>query len=159
MEDTYTEGFNTGFSYRDAEIASLKALSVTNILIDIVPGDGSGQEVYAKSVADVVGLISRLSEKAEDSDSLKAQLAACKKDAETSKLSHIDRECLRIGREIQRAAGLLPVCYEINIQIEKDAGWVTLCDSNGDEQCFSDTSDGISWCISKAIDAAMKEEA
>lgn len=39
----------------------LKAMSVANILVDVVPGeDGMGQEVYAKSVDDVVNLISKL---------------------------------------------------------------------------------------------------
>lgn len=49
-------------------IAELEKLSVTNIMIAIVPGDGSGHEVYAESVDDVEKLLSRLSEKAEDYD-------------------------------------------------------------------------------------------
>ena len=52
-----------------AETQSLKALSVTNIMIDVVPGeDGNGHEVYAKSVEDVVELLTCLSEKAEEYD-------------------------------------------------------------------------------------------
>lgn len=76
-----------------AENERLKALSVTSIMIAVVPGDGSGHEVYAKSVADVEALLSRLSEKAEDydletrplrkeRDELKRQLASYKDDAE-----------------------------------------------------------------------------
>lgn len=59
-----------------AEIARLQALSVTHILLAVVPGDGSGQEVYAQSVADVEDKLSELGERAEEADSLKAQLAA-----------------------------------------------------------------------------------
>lgn len=52
----------------EAEVARLTTLSVTNIMIDVVPGDGSGHEVFAKSIDDVEQLISRLGEKAEDFD-------------------------------------------------------------------------------------------
>ena len=50
------------------KVTELEALSVTNIMIDVVPGDGSGQEVFASSVGDVEALLTRLSEKAEDYD-------------------------------------------------------------------------------------------
>jgi hypothetical protein len=43
-----------------ALVASLQALSVTNIMIDVVPGDGSGHEVYAKSVEQVEALLNIL---------------------------------------------------------------------------------------------------
>ena len=43
-----------------SEPQDLQALSVTNIMLDIVPGDGSGHEVYAKSVADVEAVLTRL---------------------------------------------------------------------------------------------------
>lgn len=36
-----------------AEVERLKPLSVENIMLEVVPGDGSGFEVYAKTVADV----------------------------------------------------------------------------------------------------------
>lgn len=49
------------------EIARLGTLSVTNIMLDVVPGDGSGHEVYAKSVADVVALLSKMGQQIEDS--------------------------------------------------------------------------------------------
>jgi alkanesulfonate monooxygenase SsuD/methylene tetrahydromethanopterin reductase-like flavin-dependent oxidoreductase (luciferase family) len=45
-----------------ARINELEALSVTNILLDVTPGDGSGYEVYAKSVKDVVNTLTKLSE-------------------------------------------------------------------------------------------------
>lgn len=36
------------------EVERLRALRVTNIMLDVVPGDGSGHEVYARSVDEVV---------------------------------------------------------------------------------------------------------
>ena len=57
-----------------AENERLKALSVTNIMVDVVPGDGSGLEVYAKSVDEVVNILSELGEKVEDLESVRAQL-------------------------------------------------------------------------------------
>uniref|UniRef100_A0AAU6W3C7 Uncharacterized protein n=1 Tax=Pseudomonas phage Touem01 TaxID=3138548 RepID=A0AAU6W3C7_9VIRU len=60
-----------------AEIERLKALSVTNILMDVVPGDGSGHEVYAKSVKEVVETLSSqyyaLENVADERDQLKAR--------------------------------------------------------------------------------------
>lgn len=41
-------------------------LSVTSILLDVVPGDGSGHEVYAKSVDEVVNALSAMGDKIED---------------------------------------------------------------------------------------------
>lgn len=36
-----------------AELSAAHSLSVTNILLDVVPGDGDGEEIHANSVADV----------------------------------------------------------------------------------------------------------
>lgn len=49
--------YHRGFTAGEAERETLRALSVTNILLDVVPGDGDGHEVYAKSVDDVVGAL------------------------------------------------------------------------------------------------------
>lgn len=50
-----------------AEIEELRALSVTNIMIDVVPGDdGMGHEVYAKSVDDVVNKLTAMGAELED---------------------------------------------------------------------------------------------
>lgn len=60
-------------------IAKLERLSVTNILLKIVPGeDGTGEEIYARSVDDVSNLLSAMSEKIE---SLEAALAKAQEDA------------------------------------------------------------------------------
>lgn len=85
MVDPYAKSFNAAFLYPFAQYVRadlvaenerLKALSVTNIMVDVVPGDGSGFEVYAKSVNEVVNLLSELGEKAEDLESIRAQLTA-----------------------------------------------------------------------------------
>lgn len=48
-------------------ITDLQTLSVTNILLDIVPGEeGMGREVYASSMEDVIDKLSELSDKIED---------------------------------------------------------------------------------------------
>lgn len=47
-------------------IGELEALSVTNIMIDVVPGDGSGLEVYAKSVTDIETKLNSMGEELED---------------------------------------------------------------------------------------------
>jgi hypothetical protein len=47
--------------------------SVTNILIDVVPGNGDGVEIYAESCDDVVAVFNKLSDRIED---LEAELAA-----------------------------------------------------------------------------------
>ena len=48
------------------ENAALRELSVTNIMLDVVPGDGSGYEVYAKNVSDVVDTLTRLGTELEE---------------------------------------------------------------------------------------------
>jgi hypothetical protein len=48
-------------------VAALQALSVTNIMLDVVPGpDGMGEEVYAKSVADVVDALGKMDARIEE---------------------------------------------------------------------------------------------
>lgn len=48
------------------EVAELKELSVTKIMIAVVPGDGSGFEVYAKSVKDVETKLGEMGGELED---------------------------------------------------------------------------------------------
>ena len=45
------------FPSRQAEIDAIESLSVTKILLKVVPGDGNGEEVYAKSVSEVEDLL------------------------------------------------------------------------------------------------------
>jgi hypothetical protein len=65
-----------------ARIVELEALSVTKVMLDIVPGDGDGYEVYAKSVSDVETKLGALGEENEElqfeRDQLRAELAAIK---------------------------------------------------------------------------------
>jgi len=54
------------FMELEAEIQRLGRLSVENIMVDIVPGeDGGGHEIFAKSVSDVVALLSDMVQRAE----------------------------------------------------------------------------------------------
>ena len=78
------------------KIAELEALSVTSILLDIVPGDGSGYEVYAKSVVDVESKLTDITVRLDDYEcgitkhpstvkriaELEQQLAEARKDSE-----------------------------------------------------------------------------
>lgn len=81
------------------------------------------------------------------------------KDAASNRLTRIQRECLRIGEEIQRAAGELPESYEIEVFVERGYGCVRLYPPGGDIVThFADTADGLSHCIAEAIDAAIDAE-
>lgn len=64
---------------------ALQALSVTNILLDVVPGDGMGQEVYAKSVAEVEATLTKswqdFETATDERDALKHRLAEAQKNA------------------------------------------------------------------------------
>lgn len=75
------------------------------------------------------------------------------KDAE--RRGHYDDAKLRdIGAETYRACGELPFGYEIIIELENGAGSVTLCDPDGEKQCF-EGSDYFANDIRNAIDAAI----
>lgn len=87
---------------------------------------------------------------------LRAERDALRADAERTKLTKIERECLLIGKEIQRAAGELPEGYEIEILVERGYGGVTLERPDYTRLVFDDTVDGLSHCITQAVDTAMK---
>ena len=66
-----------------AREAALRALSVTGIMLDVVPGeDGMGEEIYAKSVADVEALLSK---QCEDIEALQDREAALREEIEMAK--------------------------------------------------------------------------
>ena len=69
-----------------AERDRLRELSVERILLDVVPGDGEGHEVYAKSVEEVEAALTAEAERAEaleaERDQLRAEVEALRKDAE-----------------------------------------------------------------------------
>ena len=56
----------TAIEALQARVAELEKLSVTNVMLDVVPGDGSGFEVYAESVDDVVNKLSKIGGELED---------------------------------------------------------------------------------------------
>ena len=89
---------------------------------------------------------------------LRNEVEALKKDAAENKLDRLGRECLRIGRAIQLAAGELPECFEIEIMVEQGAGVVHLIDDEGDRRYF-DFDENLSDSIYAAIDAAKGDVA
>lgn len=72
-------------------------------------------------------------------------------------MNSLERECLSIGKEIQRAAVELPDGYEISIRVERGYGGVELVDPDYKTTSFDDTVDGISHCIRQAIDDAISK--
>lgn len=72
------------------------------------------------------------------------ELAALRRDAETE-------------RALQRAAEVLPVGWELSVVVERDAGWVTLHNPDGDLMERDDDHDTLAQSINSAIDAAMQE--
>lgn len=91
-----------------AEAERLRKLSVTNIMLDITPGeDGMGHEVYAKSVDDVVRKLSAISEDLEERDTLRNQLA----EAHALLRDLYDNNELSLGDD-QRILAALPASAE-----------------------------------------------
>ena len=72
-------------------------------------------------------------------------------------LSNIDREYLRIGQELHRAASELPEGWEIEIRVEKGAGWVTLWDPDFEYRIIPNECEGLSYQITEAIRIATTE--
>ncbi|RMV69996.1 hypothetical protein ALP05_02336 [Pseudomonas caricapapayae] len=116
-------------------IDQLQALSVTNILMDVVPGDGNGLEVYAKSVREVVEALSSqyyaLENVADERDQLQAQCDELEKDAGRYRWL---RDTDRVG-------------YEPDDEI---IGHLVVGQAEGDDILWLDNLD-------HAIDAAMRE--
>ena len=88
---------------------------------------------------------------------LQSRIEQLERELADGKLSRLDSECLRIGQQIHRAAGNLPEMFNIVIDIENGYGGVKLFNNAGDELDFETDSDGLSYSIEKAINAAIKE--
>lgn len=88
-------------------------------------------------------------------DALASRVRELEGERDRLTLSRIDRECLRIGQEIQRAAGELPDGYEIEIEVERGAGSVYLSNPDYSKVGFHDMVDGMSHAITQALDAAL----
>ena len=71
-------------------------------------------------------------------------------------LDATDRECLAIGRAINRAAGELPADGEIRIDIENGAGTVYVYEPQREDHRYIDSGDVFSAQINAAIDAAIQ---
>lgn len=109
-------------------------------------------------LADVLAEYRNHSEYVHARAALEAEIDRVCKDTERSKLTKIERECLLIGKEIQRAAGELPEGYEIEICVERGYGGVALRKPDDATVDFDNTVDGLSHCITQAIDTAMQGE-
>lgn len=65
--DEHPQGRLVFYKDHAAVVASLKKLSVTNIMLEVVPGhNGMGEEVFAKSVSEVEQVLSKMSNQLED---------------------------------------------------------------------------------------------
>jgi hypothetical protein len=61
------EDYQALYEAKCDELATLRALSVTKIMLDVTPGhDGMGHEVYATCVDDVVNALSKQGERIEE---------------------------------------------------------------------------------------------
>lgn len=67
---------------------------VRKILLDVVPGDGSGFEVYAKNVADVERVLADMGDKLECYQAARPATAAAV--ADTQLLARVERELLAV---------------------------------------------------------------
>jgi len=86
----------------------LEARSVTNIMLAVVPGDGSGFEVYAKSVGDVEAALSKQCDKIEE---LQAKVAELEKELITVKTENdcLSKSCIAVTDKLinhRRVLGL-----------------------------------------------------
>lgn len=73
---------------------------------------------------------------------LKAEVGALRKDAE-------------LHAQIQRAAGELPIGWEIRVCVEHESGYVELWDQDGCEVDFPNSCESLGLTVSDAIDAAL----
>lgn len=81
------------------DLAKSQELSVTNILLDVVPGfDGMGEEVFAKSVAEVCEKLGELGLQAEELDSA------------NSRLHEVSTHCATVEQELERLRAELGEC-------------------------------------------------
>lgn len=71
-------------------------------------------------------------------------------------MSNIDRENLSIGNEIQRAAKELPEGWSIQVELERDAGTVTLFTPAGETVEVETSGEPFSVQIGMTIDAAIE---
>lgn len=81
------EEMHEALKQSEEDNAALRALSVANIMLDVVPGeDGMGEEIYARSVDGVVAVLSKLGDRVEtledENAALWADLASANADKE-----------------------------------------------------------------------------
>lgn len=82
QDDCMFHAWKAAIASQQQRISELERLSVTNILLKIVPGNGDGFEVYAKSVDDVEKMLTDLSCGLEDVEYERDSLKAANKDSQ-----------------------------------------------------------------------------
>lgn len=107
-------------------------------IIELAQAANAAQDQAHRSRMDLVDQVERC-------DQLKAENEALRKDAE-------------LYRQVERAAGELPIGWEIRICVEKDAGTVELWDADGLEVDFPNSCETLGMTVSDAIDAAISKE-
>lgn len=140
----------------EERIAELEKQSVTNIMVAVVPGDGSGHEVYAKSVADVEDLLSRLSEKAEDFDlqTVPLRQRVAELEVKLAKASR-QRDEFSKGAERWNCIELMMLLGNVELNHDEDGGYSVTLDPA--ENLLGVSFSGNS--PEEVIDAAMKVSA
>lgn len=133
---------------QSAQGVSTESVLKTADLLPVFAIAGLGKGVAADACDMLRALVS-------ERDALASRVRALEGERDRLTLSKIDRECLRIGQEIQRAAGELPDGYEIGIEVERGAGSVYLSKPDYSTVGFHDMVDGLSHAITQAIDAAL----
>lgn len=118
---------------------------------DMNPADTLNWKHHVTSLDASKALLTLVSER----DELAARVRELEGERDRLKLSKIDRECLRVGQEIQRAAGELPDNYEIQIEVERGSGSVYLSKPDYTAVGFHDMVGGLSHAITEAIAAAL----
>jgi hypothetical protein len=64
---------------------------------------------------------------------------------------------IKLEEAVQMAAGHLPVGWQINLSVERGAGWVDLFDEDGEKVEFDTSPDNdLSQQIDDAVDHALK---
>ena len=65
------------------------------------------------------------------------------------------RKDAELHAQIQRAAGELPIGWEIRVCVEHESGYVELWDKDGCEVDFPNSCESLGLTVSDAIDAAL----
>jgi hypothetical protein len=149
------EGMTAYIERLIAERDALRALSVTNIMLDVVPGeDGMGKEVFATSVEQVKNKLTELGQAAEDAqlerDALRSEVASLRQRPTGVEASEWRADKLRMEwLEAKADEGCVTMCFEL------DGGVHVTLDPLGGEQ----TAARNALSVREGIDMLMQNAA